>query len=197
MMQNQRTRKRVRSASMLASIGLAGGAFAAVVAPAGAAVLHRTSTNVVCNPNVAPGHAVSCGVSVSDLSRTPTAPTGTVALSTNVGSHRGTFSGLGSCTLVPVNSRTSRCTFTYTPKTGQATRIYANYSGDATHARSHGHTNINTVKPPPPPPPTGEPTGFAADRAEDMADLAAAAIAGNRPLHDAILADILADVPGA
>ena len=192
MIHTTRTRRRLRSTSMLASIAVAGGAFA-FVAPAGAAVLHPTKTNVVCNPNVAPGHAVSCGVSVSDLSGTPSAPTGTVALSTNVGSHHGTLSGGGSCTLVPVNSRTSRCTFTYTPTTGQATRIYANYSGDATHARSHAHTNINTVTPPPPPPPTGEPTGFAADRQEDNAELVAASIAGNRPLHDAILADILAD----
>lgn len=203
---SMRTRRCLRSASVLASV-VAGGALAVAPAQALVAATHPTKTNVVCNPNVAAGHTVICGVSVTDVGRNPTPPTGTVALRTNVGANRGTLNPT-TCTLVPVpgSTRTSRCSFTYTPRFMQPTRIYGNYSGDATHAPSHGHTNINftpVVGPPPPPPPPPPPVvdpddeglSCLGDVREDNAELAAAARAGNRVLEEQIQADILSDRP--
>ncbi|MEA2265989.1 MAG: hypothetical protein QOE27_1572 [Solirubrobacteraceae bacterium] len=189
------TPRRRLSGPAIALMAIAAGSIGAESAAA-QAPLHPTKTNVVCNTHAAAGHAVGCGVSVSDLSAHPTAPTGTVVLTTNTGPNHGTFSA-GSCTLVPVNSRTSRCTFTYTPTTTQATRVYGNYLGDATHAPSAGHADINGVPilppPPPPPPPPADDESFA-DLNTDFNELTAAIRAGNRTLAAQIRAEIQSDV---
>jgi hypothetical protein len=187
------TPKRRLSGPAIALMAIAAGSIGAESAAA-QAPLHPTKTNVVCNSHGTAGHPVGCGVSVSDLSAHPTAPTGTVVFTTNLGPNHGTFSNGGSCTLVPVNSRTSRCTFTYTPTATQATRVYGNYLGDATHAPSAGHADINGVPilPPPPPPPPVDDESFA-DLQADFHELVAAIRAGNYTLANQIRADIRAD----
>jgi hypothetical protein len=129
--------------SAVSSIGAMG------AAPALAATQNPTTTRVVCPANMHVGVAASCGVSVSDVgSPNQGAPTGTVTLQTNQATTDGTFrtaNGTGNpvvCVLTPVDARTSRCTFTYTPLTNVgATRFFANYGGDATHQASFGFTD--------------------------------------------------------
>lgn len=119
--------------------------------PAAAATRNPTAVRVVCPANIHVGVAAKCGISVSDIgSPSKGAPTGTVTLQTNQAANAGTFTTPSStgnpavCTLVPTaDGRTSRCTFTYTATTNTgATRVFANYGGDAGHQAGFGFTDL-------------------------------------------------------
>ncbi len=144
--------RRLAGALSIAAVAAAGG----LGAPAAmAATKNPTVTRVVCPAHMHVGVAASCGVSVSDVgSPSKGAPTGLVTLQTNQATNAGSFTTANNtgnpavCTLVPTgDGRTSRCTFTYTPTTNTgATRVYANYGGDATHQPSFGFSDT-TVNP--------------------------------------------------
>ncbi|MEA2297903.1 MAG: hypothetical protein QOF77_839 [Solirubrobacteraceae bacterium] len=112
-----------------------------------------TSTTVSCTPNTAttlhPGEASTCTATVTDTA--PNAlitPTGTVAFDRNaLDAH---FSA-SSCMLAPTGTLgVASCTVTYTPDAADtgSQKIYANYSGDTSHAVSHNSTVIAVNRPP-------------------------------------------------
>ncbi|MEA2266481.1 MAG: hypothetical protein QOE27_2064 [Solirubrobacteraceae bacterium] len=146
--------RRNRLITGLGIMAAASGAGALGAAPAMAAAPNPTVTHVVCPANLHVGVAATCGVSVSDVgSPSQGAPTGTVTLQTNQGTNTGTITTANNtgnpaiCVLTPVDSRTSRCSFTYTPTSNTgATRIYANYGGDGTLQACFGFTDV-TVYP--------------------------------------------------
>ena len=136
---------RHRKAGSIASAAVLGGL--AVLSPAALArpiAKSVTATHVNCgSPRVHAGRVLHCGVSVTTVRGAATPPTGAVTVSTNVGANHGTLS---LCTLVPANRRTSRCTFTYTPRQAQTAKIYANYGGDATHTASHASRTLIVIR---------------------------------------------------
>lgn len=115
----------------------------------------KTSTTLKCLSSTQPIPA-ACVVTVKDLSRKPTPPTGNVATSVKI-----VANGLGlvspSCTLLPTPADTSSstCTVEWQPG-GEMTRqvqysISASYGGDDSHASSFGVGSF-TLSPAVPPP---------------------------------------------
>jgi hypothetical protein len=117
--------------------------------------LRSTSTSVTCSPTtVAVGQASSCNAVVTDTDAgTPSAPTGTVNLSS---SGAGSFNA-NSCTLRGRSGPLEHCFFSYTPSSrgGGSATITATYVGDATHETSSGHTGLVIVIAPAAPTITG------------------------------------------
>lgn len=99
------------------------------------AAVAATTTTVTCPSPTPVGAAAACSVAV--VAANGVLPTGSVALSRN---SSGTLS-TASCPLVDSGTPgKATCAFTYTPNafgTGQHT-VYANYPGDAGHAKSYG-----------------------------------------------------------
>jgi len=117
--------------------------------PTGVAVdsLHRehatTSVSVTCAAAklVLPG-STSCTAVVANSAGSASAPTGTVAFSSN---GAGTFGPTTSCSLV-ASGAGAACQLTYTPGAIGNQAISAAYGGDLTHGSSNGGTAL-LVKP--------------------------------------------------
>lgn len=108
-----------------------------------------TSVTVSCvDSTVVFDTATNCSVTVTDTSpMTPSAPTGTVALTASGGGS--TFTPSSPCTLSPTSSTTSSCNFQYTPSgTGPHRTIRGYYSGDSIHlAQGSNGFVITTAQP--------------------------------------------------
>jgi len=104
----------------------------------------RTTTVLNCSPNPVPiGGTTSCTAIVTDTVAGGTAPTGTVAFTSDTSG--GTFSS-SSCTLAP-DSTTGQatCVVSYTPAqggSGTTQNITAAYGGDGSHAPSSGQAAL-------------------------------------------------------
>ncbi len=154
----------------LGAVSLVTVAGAAGAAPASAQTLRPTTTRVACPTNIHVGTTATCVVKVSDVGTTPGGDAsrvgGFVILNTNADacgvSHHGTLVGApGStsfcnnpnfapgvyCPLSQVDSRSSTCTFTYTPTSANppSVKIYATYYSQYGHAASSGSTTVNVL----------------------------------------------------
>jgi hypothetical protein len=104
----------------------------------------HTTTVLNCSPNPVPiGGTTSCTAIVTDTVAGGTAPTGTVAFTSDTSG--GTFSS-SSCTLAP-DSTTGQatCVVSYTPAqggSGTTQNITAAYGGDGSHAPSSGQAAL-------------------------------------------------------
>jgi hypothetical protein len=104
----------------------------------------HTTTVLNCSPNPVPlGGATSCTAIVTDTVTGGTAPTGTVAFTSDTSG--GSFSG-SSCTLAP-DSTTGQatCVVSYTPGpggSGTTQTVTAAYGGDSSHAASSGQAAL-------------------------------------------------------
>ena len=120
-----------------------GFALAMIANPAVSAPDH-TTTVLNCSPNPVPiGGTTSCTAIVTDTVAGGTAPTGTVAFTSDTSG--GTFSS-SSCTLAP-DSTTGQatCVVSYTPAqggSGTTQNITAAYGGDGSHAPSSGQAAL-------------------------------------------------------
>jgi len=120
-----------------------GFALAMVANPTVSAPDH-TTTVLNCSPNPVPiGGTTSCAAIVTDTVAGGTAPTGTVAFTSDTSG--GTFSS-SSCTLAP-DSTTGQatCVVSYTPAqggSGTTQNITAAYGGDGSHAPSSGQAAL-------------------------------------------------------
>jgi Bacterial Ig-like domain (group 3) len=104
----------------------------------------HTTTVLNCSPNPVPiGQATSCTAIVTDTVAGGTAPTGTVAFTSDTSG--GSFSS-SSCTLAPDSTiGQATCVVSYTPgQTGSGTQqtITAAYAGDGSHAPSSGQAAL-------------------------------------------------------
>jgi hypothetical protein len=93
---------------------------------------HPTTTSVRCV--IVSFRTISCKATVTGANH----PTGTMTFASNVG---GTFS-TKTCTTTLDGGNQASCTVTFTSNHNGAVKIYANYSGDAINAPSHGSTTI-------------------------------------------------------
>jgi len=104
----------------------------------------HTTTVLNCSPNPVPlGGATSCTAIVTDTVAGGTAPTGTVAFTSDTSG--GTFSS-SACTLAP-DSTTGQatCAVSYTPGpggSGTTQTVTAAYGGDSSHAASSGQAAL-------------------------------------------------------
>ncbi len=110
-------------------------------------LVHATTTGVSCAPaSVVAGAATACTATVTDTAASPTAPTGTVAFTSN---GPGTF-GAANCTLVPVSSSTASCQLAYTPSATSSSPVRSDtttaaYSGDSLHTESSGSSSVQVL----------------------------------------------------
>lgn len=115
-------------------------------------LVNTSATSVSCRPSalVLP-NAATCTVTVSDpTSPTPSAPTGSVALSSNTA---GDAFGLGStCTLTPEASSQSGCQLSFLPGAvvSGSHVVTVTYGGDGAHSGSSGTVSV-VVSPAPKP----------------------------------------------
>jgi hypothetical protein len=122
-----------------------GSSFAlAMIANPTVATPDHTTTVLNCSPNPVPiGGATSCTAIVTDTVAGGTAPTGTVAFTSDTSG--GSFSS-NSCTLAPDSTiGQATCVVSYTPgQTGSGTQqtITAAYDGDSSHAASSGQAAL-------------------------------------------------------
>lgn len=110
--------------------------------------LRPTSVSLTCSPaTVAIGQATSCAAIVADtVPFGATTPTGTVTFTD--GTHKGNFTGVGTCTLAAIDGGQASCSLTFTtpPQLPFGTQtIVASYDGDAGHAGSGGQAAITVT----------------------------------------------------
>ncbi len=107
-----------------------------------APVVGPTTTTIACAPgSVLVSTATVCTARVTDMSLTPTTPTGTISFTTN---STGTFSPAATCALVASSGKsTATCTVSYTSTVSGQQMITGAYSGDSSHAQSSGSFILN------------------------------------------------------
>ncbi len=88
-----------------------------------------TKSTLSCSPaTLVLGNSTTCTVLVSDVTASPSAPTGNLTVSNG-------STVLGTCPLVPTGaSSAASCAATYTPSSAGIEKIVASYSGDSQHA---------------------------------------------------------------
>lgn len=97
-----------------------------------------TALSLTCSPaTVAIGQATSCTATVGDTAGSASTPTGTVSFT--AGTHKGNFTGVGSCTLAAIGAAQASCSVSFSapPQLPLGTQtITASYGGDSGHAVS-------------------------------------------------------------
>ncbi len=123
------------------------GSFNLIVSPAPPGT---TTTVVQCSPaQIQVNQAASCTAMVTDVSSSPTTPTGTVLFKSN---STGSFNPPSNkCTLVAGNAGTSSCSVAYTPTSQGGQRITGQYVNDNNAHISSVETFDLTVTALPPP----------------------------------------------
>jgi trimeric autotransporter adhesin len=107
-----------------------------------------TTTSMGCSPGaIAVSEPTTCRATVTDMTASPTTPTGTVSFSSDTGA--GAFSNSGLCSLSPTAATgQAACQVTYTPGqvgSGRHT-ITARYGGDSTHLTSSASDTVTVSK---------------------------------------------------
>ena len=94
-----------------------------------------TSTTIACSPTpLAVKAQTTCVATVTDITPSPTTPSGTVSFATN---STATFTPTNSCTLVPsTTTGVATCSTTYTPTAIGHHTVTAIFGGDSTHSGS-------------------------------------------------------------
>ena len=104
---------------------------------------HPTTTTLGCLPStIAIQAPTTCTATVTDISASPTSPTGTVYLGPQ-GS--GTFAPSTSCSLNPGGGASSTCQFTYSPNFTGPFTLAATYAGSSTYGGSTGQAQITAT----------------------------------------------------
>ena len=102
---------------------------------------NSTQTTVSCQPStLTEGEATSCKATVTDITGSPSPPTGAVSFTHD---NEGEFSPEASCKLgTPSQGKIASCSVTYIPTAPGPHRITAIYAGDGAHATSNGSTQL-------------------------------------------------------
>jgi hypothetical protein len=107
--------------------------------------LHTTTTAVSPNPaSVAAGSQMTFTATVTDMSASPSSPSGTVSWSD--GGAGGTFVS-STCTVSTASASSASCSATYnSPQVAATATITASYLGDSVHATSSGTSSLAVKK---------------------------------------------------
>jgi hypothetical protein len=132
------------TATFVGNVGFAGSSATQALSVSGAPP-DATSTTVACVPSsVQVGTSSNCTITVTDTHAAPTAPTGSVSLSSG-----------GSCTLGATGAAQSSCSIPFAPGAAGSLTLTAVYGGNAAYVASSGQTAVTATPVPvlPPPPP--------------------------------------------
>ena len=133
------------TATFVGNVGFAGSSATQGLSVSGAPP-DPTSTTVACVPSsVQVGTSSNCTITVTDTHAAPTAPTGSVTLSSG-----------RSCALSATGVAQSSCSIPFEPGAAGSFTLTAAYGGNAAYVASSGQTEVTAtpvpVLPPPPPP---------------------------------------------